>query len=167
MSLTRHYAIDSAKQETGVPFTDLPENDDGTQPVIFLSRLSFNNDKYRKAVDATHVQVRAKQSAKIAVPDDELKAAALHAFAQGIVTGWQHIKAGDVWGEEGERHPSYSKAQLVGDVFNFDPMADEPFSVKAVIALLTPLPELHIDLINFATDRDNYKAARLEEDAKN
>lgn len=141
MSLFKQYKTDENKTSNGVPIV-LHEaaNEDGTLPTFYISRMSSSNKGYQKTMEAkTRSHRRALQLGTM--PEEMAQKINIEVFCEAVLKGWSNIYA-----EDG--------SPLV-------------FSKSAAINLMGELPDLYERLSLEAQNIENFRAAALEEEAKN
>lgn len=146
MSLRKSYSVDESKVENGVAF-ELPMNDDGTTPTLFVSRMSTSNQKYRKIAEKEMRPFR-RQIELGTMDGDKMMPVTIRIFCKALMTGWSNILLSDVTGVETDE--GYAE-----------------FTVDNAITLFTALPELFEEVAGFAGNMANFRADELDAAAKN
>lgn len=146
MSLRKNYLLSQVQQDDGAACF-LQANADGTVPVIYLRRVGGSENEYQKAMDRIMAPHRRAQETK-ALPPEAFADLLRQVFAEGAIANWKNVKLADVLNDD--------KADGLA--------APTP---ENKLALLKLLPELHNDLLNFATSRSNYLAANEQAEVKN
>lgn len=151
MGLAKDYKTDAAKEADGVE-VKLSVNDDGTVPTFTLSRMSKSNKRYTKAFELATRPYRRQIELKTLnekTAEDMLR----KVFAETVLLGWSHVQNEMVNGEL---------------LFPEMPVnCDIPFNASNALSLFDKLPELYDELSSQASDVSLFRAAAVEDEAKN
>lgn len=151
MGLAKDYKTDNAKEIDGVEVR-ISENDDGTVPTFMLSRMGKSNKRYTKAFEAATRPYRRQIELKTLgekTAEDMLR----KVFCDTILLGWANIQN-----------------EKVNGVLLFPEIAENanvPFNVENALSLFETLPELYDELSAQASDVSLFRAAVVEDEAKN
>ena len=152
MSLSDHFKTDAELERKGVGI-DLPANDDGSVPCIYIARAGRNNPDYQKVVD--RIMKPFRRAAQVgALPQKKQDELTREAFAEAGIVGWKNVLLSDVSGNDGKEGRTLDEG-----------FAD--YSKDNAVKLLTRLPDLYTSLIELSVDRNTFLAVEKEEDAKN
>lgn len=157
MSLSSHFKTDANLERKGVGI-DMPANDDGSVPCIYIARAGRNNPEYQKVVD--RIMKPYRRAAQVgALPQSKQDVLTRECFAEAGILGWKNVLKSDVTGNDGGTNADGSLRPL-----------DEGFADYTkdnAIALLTRLPDLYTSLIELSVDRSTFLEVEREADAKN
>lgn len=139
MGLYSAYKTDVNKEVNGVE-VQLPANDDGTTPVILVSRLGGANKQYARAIE--HAQKPYRRQIQLGTMDKELhEKLVLEVFASHIIKGWSNVQ---------------DETNTV-----------IPYTTANAVKLLTDLPALYDELFNQSNSIESFRSETMEADAKN
>jgi len=151
MGLAKDYKTDSAKEADGVE-VKLSVNDDGTVPTFVLSRMSKSNKRYTKAFELATRPYRRQIELKTLnekTAEDMLR----KVFAETVLLGWSNIQNEMVGGA-----PLFAHLPVNANI---------PFNAENALSLFELLPELYDELSAQATDVSLFRAAAVDDEAKN
>lgn len=134
-----NYSVDSEKIAKGVPVL-YPANDDGTIPVIYVTRMDETNREYAKALKNAMKPYQREIELKI-LSDEKDNEIFLDVFCGVVVRGWENVQT-----DEG----------------NFI-----SFSKEAAIKLFSDYPDALKPARDAAQNEALFRLAKLESQAKN
>lgn len=141
MSLYKQYKTDETKTNEGVAIKlHEAENEDGTIPTFYLARMSSTNKAYQKAMEAKTRPYRRQIELGTMSEETAIKIN-VDVFCETILKGWENVN-----NEHGQ------------------PL---PFSKQIAVKLMTDLPDVLDRLTAEAKNIENFRAAALEDEAKN
>lgn len=134
-----NFSADTQKIQNGTPVA-YPANEDGTIPVIYVTRMDDTNREYAKALKAAMKPYQREIELKI-LSDDKDHEIFLDVFSNAIVRGWDNVQD--------------------------DMGAPIDFNQQNVKTLFTKYPDALRPARTAAQDETNFRLARLETQAKN
>jgi len=141
MSLYSQFKMDEKKEIEGVKilFSEA-ENDDGTIPAFFISRMGKTNKRYSKALDiATRPYRRQLELGTLA--SDVAESVFMSVFADTVLMGWENVR--DAKGK------------------------DIVFNAQNSIKLFHDLPDVYERLQEESKIVSNFRSSEMESEAKN
>ena len=141
MSHYSQFKMDENKENDGVKilFSEA-ENEDGTIPAFFISRMGKTNKRYSKALDiATRPYRRQLELGTLA--SDVAESVFMSVFADTVLMGWENVRD--------------AKAK------------DIVFNAQNAIKLFHDLPDVYERLQEESKIVSNFRSAELESEAKN
>jgi len=141
MSLYSQFKMDEKKEIDGVKilFSEA-ENEDGTIPAFFISRMGKTNKRYSKALDiATRPYRRQLELGTLA--SDVAESVFMSVFADTVLMGWENVRD--------------AKAK------------DIVFNAQNSIKLFHDLPDVYERLQEESKIVSNFRSSEMESEAKN
>lgn len=139
MSLFKQFQTNADIEAAGVK-VEYGQNDNGSVPAFYVSRIAKSNKRYSKALEAATRPYR-RQIELGTMPEDVADRIFMEVFVSTILMGWENIESQDG-----------------------SPLA---FTKENAVQLLKALPELFDDLQEKAKQASMFREASLEDDAKN
>lgn len=146
MSLRKQFETNTAKEVDGVAI-EFGENDDGTRPTFWISRMSRANQQYTKTLETVTRPYR-RQMDLGTLANDVAEKLFLEVFVKTILKGWDNVKLSDVTGDSNDE-------------------GFAPFNVENATKLMKGLPELYDDLQAQAKSAALFKDESIAAETKN
>lgn len=141
MSLYTQFAVDNKKESDGVKIEMFEaENEDGTVPAFFVSRMGKSNKRYSKALESATRPYR-RQIQLGTMNNEKAEEIFLEVFCDTVLMRWENVT-----GKDGKALP---------------------FNKQNAIGLFKDLPEVYERLQEEAQMSANFRDETVEAEAKN